>query len=162
MKEKTVFIIISLMLALFAATSVQAQRKKPNTEKGILFLKGGSNGQLSLEEGAPFTVNLGAGFFFLQNTMAGVDAGYERAGTFDDFYARPFARYYMFRRLFAGAGLSAVQPDGGKIKYTPDLEAGFALFLDSYIALEPTVYYPIESGAKPHFSLNISIFFSRF
>lgn len=162
MKEKIVLTIISLLLVSFAVTSAHAQRKKPNTEKGIFFLKGGSNGQLSLETGTPFTVNLGAGYFFLQNTMAGVDAGYERAGTFDDFYARPFARYYMFRRIFAGAGLSAVQPDGGKIKYTPDIEAGFALFLDSYIAIEPTIYYPVQSGAKPHFSLNISIFYSRF
>ena len=151
-----------LVLLLLATIPVYAQRKKPNTEKGIFFLKGGSSGQLSLEEGKPFSINLGAGYFFLQNLMAGVDAGYARAGEFDDFYARPFARYYVARRVFAGAGLSAYQPIEGEIEYVPDIEAGFALFLDSYIAFEPTIHYPIQDGSKPYFSLNVSIFFSRF
>lgn len=159
MKSKYISIIALLLLA---SLPVYAQRKNPNTEKGIFFFKGGSNGQLSLQEGTPFSVNLGAGYFFIQNMMAGMDAGYEKAGRFDDFYARPFARYYVARRVFAGAGLSAYQPLEGKIKYTPDIEAGFALFLDSFIAIEPTIHYPIQDGTKPYFSLNVSIFYSRF
>jgi hypothetical protein len=158
MKRKYIIAIPLLLVSL----SLYAQRKKPNTEKGIFFFKGGSNGQLSLEEGKPFNINLGAGYFFFQNTMAGIDAGYEKAGPFDDFYARPFARYYLARRVFAGAGLSARQPLNSKIQYIPDVEAGFALFLDSFIAFEPTIHYPIQTGAKPYFSLNVSIFYSRF
>jgi hypothetical protein len=154
---------VGILICLMAfSLHASAQKKKPNTEKGIFFIKGGSSGQLSLEEGKPFQVNVGVGYFFMQNAMAGVDLGYEKAGPFDDFYARPFARYYMFRRIFGGAGVRAVQPVEGKIKYIPDLEAGLALFLDSFIAFEPTVHYPIEDGSKPYFSLNISIFFSKF
>lgn len=158
--KKKYFALLTMVLLL--ACSAHAQKKKPNTEKGIFFLKGGSNGQLSLEDGKPFNINLGAGYFFLQNTMAGVDAGFEKAGPFNDFYARPFGRYYLARRVFGGIGVSGTQLTGSKPKFTPDIEAGFALFLDSFIAFEPTIHYPIVAGAKPNFSLNISIFFSKF
>lgn len=158
--KKKLFLLAFAFLAAFAP--LYSQRQKPNTERGIFFLKGGTNGRISFEDGTPFTINVGAGFFPLQNFLVGADLGYEKAGPFDDFYARPFARYYAFRRVFGGVGLSATQLTGGKPKYIPDVEAGFALFLDSSLAFEPTFHYPITENSKPYVSLNVSIFFSRF
>jgi hypothetical protein len=158
--EKKYFILIFLFFLI--TFNAYSQRKKPNTEKGIIFLKGGSGGGFVLEEGNPFNIQLGGGYFFMQNLMAGADLGYQKAGPFDDFYARPFTRYYVARRVFAGVGASATQLLGSKPKIYPDVEAGLALFLDSFIAIEPTAYYRVQDGFKPVFSLNITIFFSRF
>lgn len=156
-------IVLILVLSWYSAWGQnQRRRPLPNTEPGILFLKGSSNFNLRFDDGQPLQARLGAGYFIKLNWMAGVDAGYDKVGPYSDFFARPFTRYYAFRHLFGGLGVSSFRNEANKLRVRPDCEAGVALFLDSFIAVEPTVYYLIEKGSKPVISLNLSIFFSRF
>jgi hypothetical protein len=155
--------LISLLLLLYSGLGfLYSQRTTPNTEKGIFFIKGGTSGHLTFSEGNPFTIEIGGGYFPVQNVLVGADLGFQKAGPFSDFYARPFARYYAFQRIFGGIGLSASQFASEKTLYIPEIEAGFALFLDSSLAFEPTFHYPIRENTPPYLTLNVSIFFSRF
>ena len=156
------YLIACLLLLYSSLTLLYSQKTPPNTEKGIFFIKGGTNGRFDFDEGSPFSLEIGTGFFPLQNLVVGADLGFQKAGPFNDFYARPFARYYAFQRIFGGIGLSASQFASEKPQFIPDIEAGFALFLDSSLAFEPTFHYPIQENAKPYISLNVSLFFSRF
>lgn len=155
-------LLLAALLAVCAAWHLGAQ--PPNTDKGALFFKGGSNLQFSLEDGKPFSAQVGLGYFLLDNLVAGCDLGYERAGQFEDFWARPFARYYIAQRFFLGAGLNGIksEEEDAKDKLVPDVEAGFALNIDPSFAFEPTVRHLIQDGSKPIFSLNITVFFLKF
>lgn len=154
-------VFVMLLFILFPILG-NAQKHVPNFSKGDFLVKGSGNLRFLLQDGSPLWVQAGAGYFLFNHCVIGADFGYERAGKFDDFYARPFAKAYFFNRVALGGGLNGkVDSETGKETQYFDAEASLIFLLDSAIAIEPTFRYPFDKKYKPEIGVNIILYLTR-
>src|SRR5260221_2671322 len=118
------------------------------------------------------------GYFFAKNFVVGTDLGYTRAsgsGTATVTVIGGFARYYLPKNVFFGAGINsattAMGEGSNKYKYTTTtipFELGIAAFLGKNIAVEPSIVYikgdekggivynGLSTGATSSIGLNVA------
>ncbi|MEZ5030530.1 MAG: hypothetical protein R2787_03940 [Saprospiraceae bacterium] len=127
------------------------------TDRGIFMLRGTGSIDVSFQEGSPLAIHIGAGYFLWNDLLVGVDAGYERAGQEDDFFASPFMRYYWRQLFFAEASLHTVMIED---RTTSFIEAGlgYIFYLNDYVMVEPGFYYPFLENSKPSFRVFVSVY----
>lgn len=152
-----------LLLTVFAATVVFAASAQ--ISKGTFLVNGAStlNFQSNNEDaGDDSDLSLGVrgGYFFMDNLAAGLTVAYSKNSEADDASTGfgPFVRYYVNGKIIVGA--SYVLGKAGDFKEnTLGLEAGYAIFANDAIAIEPTVYYQMYSGDAEgaSFGLNVGI-----
>jgi hypothetical protein len=126
------------------------------------------------------------GYFFAKNFVMGTDLGYTRAssgsGTATVIVIGGFARYYLPKNIFFGAGVNSATTTMGErptqYKYkttTIPFELGIAAFLGKNIAVEPSIVYikgdekggivynGLSTGATSSIGLNVAFtaYFNR-
>ena len=163
-----------LLFALLITVGASAQ-----TEQGKMRVGGTSDlGFSSIkQDGADnstnsFDVSLGAGYFLINNLSLdlGLGFGYEKEGDADAFTtlgAEIGARYYLPVKVFLRAAFDVFNIKMGDNSATGtgiQFGAGYAAFINSFIAIEPQVGYRLglsdkEKGTKSN-GLFIEVGFS--
>jgi hypothetical protein len=120
-----------------------------------------------------FNINVKGGYFIIDNLVAGANLGLSRsdAGT-TTFTANSiglFARYYIIGKIFVGGGFDAIntRSESGtftnKTSYVQgNFNAGYALFLNPNIAVEPTLNINNQAGDVDAFSVGLGVGFTLF
>lgn len=147
-------LIITAILLFSVSTIATAQ-----TEKGNFYAKGASDfsfldytpGKKGTNE---FMLQTNTGYFLVDNFLMSLGLSYSSQGAYKNYGVGIQARGYA-NNFFVGMGYSLLWADGyvnwigeknaiagGQIL----LEAGYALFLNKHIALEPTVSYLKGTG----------------
>jgi hypothetical protein len=125
------------------------------------------------------------GYFFAKNFVLGTDLGYTRVGgpaTGTVTVIGGFARYYLPKNVFIGAGVNSARTSSGDGSYsykttttTIPFELGIAAFVGKNIAIEPSIVYikgdekggiiynGLSTGATSSIGLNIAftVYFNR-
>ncbi len=144
-------------LLLFTLGFVHAQddgdSSSDNFNAGTIMLSGSSNFNFIFSDNTNFSLSVSAGYFLIDNLMAGINFNYIDFGSFSDEQIALEARYYLFNNIFGGALYQL--DDGGNLA----LQAGIDLFLNDSVALEPVFIYSLEDNADPGIAGRITIFF---
>lgn len=144
--------ILFVFAFMMAANFVMAQDSDDNRfEMGTIYANASSNFNAIFSDETLLNLNVGGGFFLMDNLMAGINFSYIDFGFGDDTAIDLNARYYIFDNIYAGAG------------YNTDTEvfyarAGYNFFLNDTFSLEPSFVLPFDDGSDP----SLSIFFSAF
>ena len=104
-----------------------------------------------------FNLELGAGYFLIDNLAAGVTVGYEKVKEgFDGnttTFIGPFVRYYVKGTFFVGASYAAASREEvfarAPVKVNFRIlafEAGYPIWIVDNIAIEPSLNYGMASG----------------
>lgn len=134
------------------------------TEEGSFVVNGRTNLQLEFGDDAPFSLGLMGGYFPVDNLALGVEINYDRTALSNRFGIKPFARYYLFRILFFGAGIrfdsesTDVESDSD---FSFDLEVGGLIMLTDQVGLEPTLRVPVNRDSNVALLIGFSFFFGR-
>ena len=145
-------------LFLFVASYVFSQESA--IDKGIILIKGSSSTNISFIQGTPININVSGGYFFFNKIALGVDADLSFFDGGSDTNFRPFGRYYFNEKFYGGVGLfSYPNPIGSGKKLTANLEGGYVFFLNDFIALEPSINYPLIDHSYLSLHLGISIYY---
>jgi len=156
--------VIFLMVAIVTTTTlVQAQ-----TDKGTIMAGGnvsasfqtfeneiGGN-SVSESDNNSLGINPMVGYFFIDRFVAGLNIGFNRSKTdngsveitSNSFSIGPFARYYLDNGVFflgnVGFGNGKIESEGFDSESSFrqwNLGAGYAIFLNEWVAIEPTITY---------------------
>lgn len=110
-----------------------------------------------------------AGLFFSDAFAGGISLQYASVSDGGSvFGVGPFARYYFGSSLFGQAGYTymSTKPDAGDAVNSGQIKlmAGYSAFLNSFVALEPALYYASNSidGNTSGSNIGISIGFQVF
>ena len=152
-----------VLLTVFAACLVFAASAQ--ISKGTILLNGASN--LSFQsnnedagDDSDLSLGVKGGYFFMDNLAAGLTVAYSKNSEADDAAVGigPFVRYYVNGKIILGAGYVAGSFGDFK-ENTLNIEAGYAIFANDAIAIEPTLYYNMYSGDAEgaSFGLNVGI-----
>lgn len=160
----------NLLVTLLVLSSVAVSAQ---IEKGTTLITGQSNLNFTSAEGDGddsedvFNVELGVGYFVAENFVLGPVLSYAKQGDASVTGIGVFGRYYVNGKVFFGAGYTSTrikfEVDGfGDVKSTSNLvplEIGYAAFLNSSVAIEPSLGYTIISGDADGsaFGLNVGI-----
>jgi hypothetical protein len=152
-----------VLLTLFAATVVFAASAQ--ISKGTILLAGNSNLNFQSNnedagDDSDLTLNLKGGYFFMDNLAGGLVVQYAKNSEADDAATAfgPFVRYYVNGKIILGAAY--LLGSAGDFKANAlQIEAGYAIFANDAVAIEPSVYYQMYSGDAEgaSFGLNVGI-----
>jgi hypothetical protein len=157
MKMKLTYLLLPLVFLFTLTFQVSAQ-----TEEGSFVVNGRTNLLLEFGEDAPFSVGLMGGYFLADNLALGVDINFNRTSLSNRFGIKPFARYYLFRVIFFGAGLrfdSETTGNESDSDFSLDLEVGGLLMLTDQVGLEPTLRVPVSRASNVALLIGFSFFF---
>lgn len=133
------------------------------TDKGVIFVSGFSNLNITFAEGTPINLGARGGYFFAKDILIGVGLDYLKISDSSTSNFSLFGRYYIKGKFFAGAKLYSidVEQDNGDTKkqWNLGLEGGYAYFLNDYVALEPALIIPFEKEGKPMINVSLSVYF---
>ena len=153
-----------LLATLFTLNYAFAQDNTP-TDKGVVFLKGGSNLAIDFFKDdndkslTAFTLNVGGGYFVSKNFALG--AGIDLESIYNAIYTdyNLFIRYYPLGKVILEAGLLSLDSanDSGEDKRLNlvNLEAGYAFFVNDYFSVEPTLRFKNLEGNQ--FSMHVRL-----
>lgn len=108
-----------------------------------------------------FNVNLGAGYFVIENLAFGLNFGYAKVSFGDDSESATsfglFGRYYINGKIFLGAGYASTKSEDSDAVNSLPLEVGYAAFITDNIAVEPSFSYELGLGDNESnaFGLNV-------
>ncbi|WP_370089780.1 hypothetical protein [Ekhidna sp.] len=169
-------ILASALVACFSLAIAQTD------QGGLLLSASTSLGFASTSYDAPlektsnFDLEVGAGYFLINNLAVGLNARFEKEKQGDDetttkFFG-PFARYYINGGFFVGASYARASLEevfaraGNKIKFSIlAFEAGYPIWIVEKVAIEPSLNYGIASGSDIinsktlGFNIGFSIYF---
>jgi outer membrane protein len=166
---KPILTMKKVLLTLFAATVVFAASAQ--ISKGTILVNGGSNlGFISANEDAGdfsvFSLDARAGYFVIDNLALGLVLGYEKfdskvEGAEDSDPTTDigiFGRYYVNGKILVGASFTSSK-QGDLSGTTIGLEAGYAIFVNDAVAIEPALNYAMFGGdlEGAAFGLNVGI-----
>ena len=157
MKNIYLSALLIFCLGLFMNAELNAQ-----TSQGAFVVNGRTNLKLEFGEDAPFTLGLMGGYFAADNLALGVDLSIDKTAITTQYGIKPFARYYLFRVIFFGAGLrweNEVAGDLSESDFSLDLEVGGLIMLTDQVGLEPTLRVPVRRESNVAFLLGFSFFF---
>ena len=146
-----------LLTALVAFTMISASAQ---ISKGTFMIGASSNvgyNNLSPDNSSGYTIlniNAKGGYFLINNLALGLNIGYLKNEDFTETSIGAFGRYYLFGKFFAGAGFTSIKPNEGDAGTEIPIEIGFAGFVASNFALEPSLNYSMGDGYE-RFGLNI-------
>ena len=143
-------------LILFSILTIAG--KAQSFDQGQILLFGNSNLKLTIDDGTPWNLNVGGGYFIKDNICLGLNIYAAGASGESDFSFSPFGRYYFLEHYYGGVSLIKGYGDDGKTKYYAQLEAGYIYALNDYVAIEPNLKYLIIDGAPLVLGVNISIY----
>ena len=137
-------------------------------EKGIWLVGASSNLGISSQSipNSPgytiATVNVKAGYFLINNLVLGINARFSKIDDSSTLSLGAFGRYYIAGKFFLGGGISSIKPNTGDSVIEIPLEVGYAAFVTSNIAIEPSINFSKGDGYDL-FGANIgfSIYFGR-
>lgn len=150
--KKSFFILILVFLSfpLFSQDSA--------TDPGVILIKGSSNLDIKFSDGSPVEINVGGGYFIMKNIVLGADIEINSVSFNSDRETRtslrPFARYYYNDKFFGGLSLLS---QGDNTVF--NLEAGYLYFLNDFVALEPSLVYPLVEDSSITLEGTVSIYF---
>lgn len=164
-----------VLLTVFAAFVVFAASAQ--VEKGTWLLSGASNLNFTSnnEDAGDYSeidLNVKAGYFVMDNLAVGILVGFNKLNLNADGAESPdattgiglFGRYYVNGNILVGANFASLKQgdfSGSQI----GLEAGYAIFLNKAVAIEPALNYNMFGGdlEGAQFGLNvgISVFLGR-
>lgn len=133
-------------------------------EKGAWLFSGGSNlGNTSYSPSGGtstslFNLDLKGGYFFIDNLAGGALVNVLSYSGSSTTGIGLFARYYIQGKFFLGAGFQSYSSSGSSTTQIP-LEAGYAFFVNSAVAVEPALKYTTFDGGS---TFNIGIGFTVF
>lgn len=108
-----------------------------------------------------FNINLGAGYFVIENLAFGLNFGYSSLSFGDEDVSTTtfglFGRYYVNGKIFLGAGYASSKVEDSDAVNSLPLEAGYAAFITDNIAVEPSLGYELGLGdnESSKFGLNV-------
>ncbi len=164
-----------VLLTFFAALTVFAASAQ--IEKGTWIVGGDSNlsfvsNNEDAGDNSQFNLDVKGGYFVVDNLAVGLLVGFNKYnsnvdGAEDsDAWVRfgLFGRYYVNGKILLGLNYSAAS-QGDYSGSAIGLEAGYAIFLNKAVAIEPALNYAMYSGDDDgaSFGLNvgISVFLGR-
>lgn len=154
---RSLVLFLSLFFITVLQTSIHAQ-----TEKGAFLINGRTNLSFEFADGAPFEIGLLGAYFPADNLAVGLDINYINRQQTSFALVRPFARYYLFKRLFFGTGLryqADIAPNSTVDEFSWDLEVGGLIMLTDNVGIEPTLRVPIPRELNVSLIIGFSIFF---
>lgn len=157
MRRTSTCVLIISLLFYFSASDLYSQ-----TDKGSIVVNGRTNLQLEFGEDAPFTLGLMGGYFAADNLALGLDLSISRSRLVTTYGIKPFARYYLFRVIFFGAGLrynTQVTSADSDSEFSLDLEVGGLIMLTDQVGLEPTLRVPVSRASNVAVLIGFSFFF---
>lgn len=157
MRRTSTCVLIISLLFYFSASDLYSQ-----TDKGSIVVNGRTNLQLEFGEDAPFTLGLMGGYFAADNLALGLDLSISRSRLVTTYGIKPFARYYLFRVIFFGAGLrynTQVTSADSDSEFSLDLEVGGLIMLTDQVGLEPTLRVPVSRASNVALLIGFSFFF---
>lgn len=97
-----------------------------------------------------FNIRFSGGYFFVDNLMFGLSFGYNKMKwgdmiDTDETTFGFFGRYY-FENFFGGAGYYSSKEDDNDAMNMFGFEAGYAIFINDFISIEPSLMYLIGTG----------------
>ncbi len=117
-------------------------------EKGAWLFGAGSNlnfGSYSPSGGGSSEsitqINFKTGYFLAENFALGLNFNYTAFGSSSTTGLGAFGRYYPGGKFFVGAGYLSRSSTGTSGKGELNLEAGYAIFINKSIAVEPALNY---------------------
>lgn len=146
-------VLIATVLVALTSNSLMAQ-----VEKGRWMIGGAAgynSNKVEDADASTSTIYIGPsiGHFFMDNLAAGLNIGFTSV-SYDGESAStvgigPFVRYYLPMKVFGQLGYDFNSTDyGNDAKSTGGtlrIAAGYGLFLNDNIAIEPTIYYGMNS-----------------
>ncbi len=157
MRRTFTYIFFISLLFHFTTSDIYSQ-----TDEGSFVVNGRTNLQLEFGENAPFTLGLMGGYFAADNLALGIDFNIDRRNLFTRYGVKPFARYYLFKVLFFGAGLrydAVVTDNDSDSEFSLDLEVGGLIMLTDQVGLEPTLRVPVSRESNVALLIGFSFFF---
>ncbi|MCR9250387.1 MAG: hypothetical protein NXI20_08175 [bacterium] len=160
-------LILSLTILGFISFSANAQ-----IEQGAIFA--GINSNLSFSstnlnlDGSndnlnSFNINVGGGYFLIDNFMVGLNAGYSSISQGDNDASSTligvFSRYYINGAPFIGVGFDNIKPDEADSYGQFIIQGGYAAFLTDNVSVEPAIQYLVETGASDRNTFAITVGF---
>lgn len=151
------------VIAIFAVVSVHAQ-----INKGAVLV--GASSSLSFNSVSPdngdsytvFDLDVKGGYFIIDNLTLGLNLGYYKLDDYSLTTFGVFGRYYFMGKIFVGTGFNIVTPEGGDGQTTIPFEAGYAAFLNDFIAVEPALGLNIgEDSTSFGFRVGFTIYLNR-
>ena len=152
------FTIATLALLIFSFIPMG----NAQTDQGSFVINGRTNLELQFGEDAPLSLGLMGGYFAADNLAIGVDFSIRRSSLSTQYGIKPFARYYLFRIIFFGAGLrydAEVAGDESESEVSLDLEVGGLIMLTDQVGLEPTLRVPVRRDSNVALLIGFSFFF---
>lgn len=157
--------LLVLAFSFFAVTGALAQDPIP---QGTWLLSGGSNlGYTSTSvtgggSSSSFDIATAGGYFFMENLAGGVIFGLNSpSGGTSTTTIGLFGRYYFNGQIFAGVGFASTSGGGASQTRIP-FEAGYAIFLNNAVALEPAVnFVTYDGGSTFGVRMAISVYLGR-
>lgn len=132
--------------------------KAQSFDQGQILLFGKSNAKIVLDDGSPWQLNVGGGYFIMDNICVGIDAVLQGSDGNNDTNFNLFGRYYFMEKFYGGVSLVKGYDKDGDNKYFFNLEGGYIFPLNDYVTLEPYVSYLVTDGAPLVVGVNISIY----
>ena len=142
---------IFIALAMFAmALTVSAQSSDTPFEKGKVYVGAGFSG-LNLNYNSNtkwnFDINARGGYFIEDNWMLlGEFMWGIRQKSDNSFKLGAGARYYIVQNgLYLGAGARYAHQGSEYNDFVPNINVGYAYFLNHYVTIEPELYFDIST-----------------
>ena len=147
--KKTILTLLCAVCAL--AVNAQSYTNKPYQERtpfyeGKFYVATGFSGldmRFNDLEKWNLDVSAKAGYLFQDNWMVVAQAGYDwRQKTHNAFTAGAGLRYYIEQNgLYVGLGANYVHNNHDYDDLMPNINVGYAFFLNRTVTIEPEVYY---------------------
>ena len=142
---------IFIALAMFAmALTVSAQSSDTPFEKGKIYVGAGFSGlNLNYNSNSKwnFDINARGGYFIEDNWMLlGEFMWGIRTGADNSFKLGAGARYYIVQNgLYLGAGARYAHQGSEYNDFVPNVNIGYAYFLNHHVTIEPELYFDIST-----------------
>lgn len=137
--------LFSILFVCAAVLTANAQ-----FESGTWYVNGSLTGLgLSYSKKAEwrFGVNAEGGYYFADNWMLRVNAGYEHTKATDDISAGAGIRYHFLQNgIFLGAGAEYNHYTKSINDVMIPVEVGYTFYINHYIAIEPAIYYKMSTN----------------
>ena len=150
--------LLSTVLFLFFTATATFAQDGP-TDKGVILFRGASALDITFAEGAPITLSAAGGYFVADKILIGLSFDYYKEGDFSDTSFNPFGRYYIKEELFGGARLIQYLNQEGDNSMGLELEGGYVLYLNDYVAIEPVLRLPLVENASMSINVGFSIYY---
>ena len=136
MKKKIILMAAALLMTLSSHAQFEA---------GKFYLNGSlSELNMNYNKGEKWNVSLGGrlGYLFMDNLMVLANMEYGYRNEESSFSVGPSARYYIIQNgLYIGAGVNYVHCPSSFNDLMPNLQLGYAFFVNGFMTIEPELYY---------------------